>query len=90
MSYDIHGTELKIINQHIEPDVITDLAWNFYESDFLVTCCGNGTYSLWQFDKKIKTIPAHSKEISSVDWKESISTSSWDGTLTTVSKTVKF
>ena len=80
LSYNIQGTELKIVHQYDENDVITDISWNPNDNS-MVTACGNGTVSIFNSDRKYITILAHKKEVSSVHWKESILTSGWDSTL---------
>ena len=91
LSYDVHGTTLEIVCQYKSfEDVVLDLAWNpkssstANSSQHLVTSCGNGKISLWEFDhffsclNPIKTIQAHRKEVSSIEWNDFILTSSWD------------
>ena len=86
LSYGNETTEIKIVQNHGEADVITDLAWSKDQHFLLATSCGNGTLSLWQIDKKVNTVKAHSREISSIDWKNLIVLGSWDGFISTVSR----
>ena len=85
LSYGNESTDIKIVQNHGEVDVITDLAWSKDQRFLLATSCGNGTLSLWQIDEKVNTVKAHSKEISSIDWKDLIALGSWDGCVSTVS-----
>ena len=86
LSYGNETTEIKVVQNHGEADVITDLAWSKDQHFLLATSCGNGTLSLWQIDKKVNTVKAHSREISSIDWKNLIVLGSWDGSISTVSR----
>ena len=87
LSYGNETTEIKIVQNHGEADVITDLAWSKDQHFLLATSCGNGTLSLWQIDKKVSTVKAHSREISSIDWKNlMVILGSWDGFISTVSR----
>ena len=92
LSYDIHGTTLEIVCQYKSfEDVVLDLAWNpkssitdANSSQQIVTSCGDGKVSLMHFDylfnclHPVKTIQAHRKEVSSIEWNDFILTSSWD------------
>lgn len=92
LSYDVQGTTLEIVCQYKSfEDVVLDLAWNpkssstANSSQHLVTSCGNGKVSLWEFDhffsclNPIKTIQAHRSETPSIEWcNDFILTSSWD------------
>lgn len=65
-----------------------DIAWSEENENILASCSGDGTIKIWDLiapQNPIRSIPAHGKEVSSLDWNSNNTgvflSSSWDDTV---------
>lgn len=84
-------SRLELIKSYNTSNALFDVCW-IPQSSFdqiLITACGDGKVQLWDlnnpYDQPIKSLAAHTKEVTSIDCRNSknVLSASWDGTIKT-------